>query len=67
MRNIKLFENFVNESKGIHPAIYSHMERFFKKEGSKGTYAKAKEYIASKMKDWNLSKDDFNEAKKKFC
>lgn len=67
MRNIKLYETFVGESKGIHPAIYSHLEKFFKKNGAKGTYAQAKEYIASKMKDWDLSKEDYTEAKKRFA
>jgi hypothetical protein len=66
MKNIKLYENFVAESKGIHPAIYSHLERFFKKNGGKGSFQEAKEYISSKMKNWDLSKDDYNEAKKRF-
>jgi hypothetical protein len=67
MKNIKLFEAFLNESKGIHPAIYSHLERFFKKNGSKASYKDAKDYIASKIKDWDLAKDDYTEAKKKFA
>ena len=67
MKNIKLFETFVGESKGIHPAIYSHLERFFKKHGNKGSFNQAKEYVASKMKDWELSKDDYTEAKKRFA
>jgi hypothetical protein len=66
MRNIKIFETYIAEKKGIHPAIYSHLEKFFKKN-AKGTFAEAKEYLKPKMKDWNLSKDDYTEAKKRFC
>jgi len=66
MKNIKIYEAYIAETKGIHPAIYSHLEKFFKKNG-KGTYAEAKEFIKSKLKDWDLSKEDYTEAKKRFC
>jgi hypothetical protein len=66
MKNIKIFENYISEKKGIHPAIYSHLENFFKKK-TKGTFEEAKEYIKSKMKDWDLSRDDYSEARKRFC
>lgn len=66
MENIKIYEAYIAETKGIHPAIYSHLEKFFKKN-EKGTYAEAKEFIKSKLKDWDLSKEDYAEAKKRFC
>ena len=66
MKNIKIFETYISEKKGIHPDIYSHLEKFFKKN-AKGTFAEAKEYLKPKMKDWNLSKDDYAEAKRMFC
>jgi hypothetical protein len=67
MKNIKLYETFIQEGKGIHPAIYSHLEKFFKNNGNKASYADAKKYVSKEMKTWNLSKSDFEEAKKKFC
>lgn len=65
MKNLKLYEEFVSEGKGIHPALYSHLKNFFKKE-PKGTFKEAQEFIKSKMKDWELSKEDYAEGKKQF-
>jgi hypothetical protein len=67
MKNIKLFENWLKEGKGIHPAVYSHLEKYFKKAGKKASYDDAKKHIEGEMKNWKLSKEDFQEAKKIFA
>jgi hypothetical protein len=56
----------LSEGKGIHPALYSHLKNFFKKN-PKGTFKDAQEAVKAKMKDWELSKDDYKEAKKQFA
>ncbi len=66
MKNLKLYEQFLSEGKGIHPALYSHLKNFFKKN-PKGTFKDAQEAVKTKMKDWELSKDDYSEAKKQFA
>lgn len=59
---IKGFIEFVNEKKGIHPAVRKHLMDFFKKNKG-GSFKEAQAYIKTKMKTWNLSKEDYNEAK----
>ena len=59
---IKGFSDFINEKKGIHPAVRKHLIDFFKKN-KKGTFKEAQAYIKTKMKTWKLSKDDYEEAK----
>lgn len=60
---IKNFNQFVTEGKkGIHPAVRKHLLDFFKKH-KEGTFEQAKKYIKSKMKTWELSQDDYKEAK----
>jgi hypothetical protein len=51
----------------MHPAVYSHLEKYFKKAGKEATYEDAKKYISGEMKSWKLSKEDFQEAKKIFA
>jgi len=68
MKNIKSFESFsgagsINESEGIHPAIYNKLIDFLK-EDPDASFEDAKSHISSHVKGWKLSKDDFNEAKK---
>lgn len=65
MKNIFEFETFkeMNEGKaGIHFAIRNKLVDFVKKN-PKAEYTEAKEYIAKEVKGWDLSKDDFDEAK----
>lgn len=65
MRNIFEFETFkaMNEDKaGIHFAIRNKLVDFMKKN-PKASYDEAKDYIAKEVKGWDLSKDDFEEAK----
>ena len=52
----------IEEAKGISKAIYDILEDFFEEHG-KGSYEQAKEYVASKAKGWELSEEDYNEAK----
>lgn len=68
MENIKSFESFsgagsIHESKGIHRAIYDKLVGFLN-ENPDADFEDAKKHISSHVKNWNLSKDDFNEAKK---
>jgi len=62
MENIKNYTTFVNEAKGIHPAIRQTLTEMLAKN-PKCTYAMAKKAIASEVKGWELSKEDFEEAK----
>ena len=65
MENLQEYENFLNEGKGISFAIYGTLKGYF---GSAKTpnFEEAKAYIKSKKKNWDLSKEDFEEAKKEF-
>lgn len=69
MKNLLSFDSWksVNESKGVSRAIYNHLVTFFEEHGEKGSYEDAKKYVASKVKDWDLSKEDYEEAKKECC
>jgi DNA repair exonuclease SbcCD ATPase subunit len=68
MKNLLTFESWktVNESKGVSRAIYNHLVTFFDEHGEKGSYEDAKKYVASKVEDWDLSKEDYEEAKKEW-
>lgn len=74
MENIKTYHDFLNESKiqekaGISPAIYQDLKEYFgncKKEECTPTLKDAQKHIDSKEKDWKLSAEDFEEAKKEF-
>jgi len=63
MENIKDYGTFINEAKGIHPAIREKLLEMLKKN-PKCSYAEAKKGIAAAVKGWELSKEDFEEAKK---
>ena len=52
-----------NESEGVSRAILGHLGDFFKKEGKDASFEKASQYISSKVEGWELSKEDFKEAK----
>lgn len=52
----------VYEGEGIHPAIRQHLMDFLK-ENPKATYAEARNHISDKIKGWELSEEDFEEAK----
>jgi hypothetical protein len=70
MQNLKkyvdyIFEKQIVEKKGISPAIYKDLEEYFT-SSSKHSFAGAQKFIHTKKKGWNLSEEDFEEAKKKF-
>ena len=52
-----------NESEGVSRAIMGHLEDFLSKSGKDASFEEASQYIASKVKGWELSKEDFEEAK----
>lgn len=65
MENLKDYHDFLFEKKGISPAIYKDLEIFFDSV-KYPAYEEAKAYIAKTHKDWELSKEDYDEAKKMF-
>jgi hypothetical protein len=66
MEHIVNYDSFMNESAGIHPAIFKELKAYFENSGKKANFEGAKKEILSKMPKWNLSKEDFEEAKKEF-
>jgi hypothetical protein len=71
MKSVLNFESWkeireakVSEAEGIAPAVYKVLQDFFKEHGD-GEFEQAKDYVASKVKGWDLSREDFEEAKKK--
>jgi hypothetical protein len=65
MENIQTYENFLNEGKGISFAIYNDLKGYFSSAKSPN-FESAKAYIKNKKKNWDLTKEDFEEAKKEF-
>jgi hypothetical protein len=65
MENIQKYEDFLNEGKGISFAIYKDLQSYFSSAKSPN-YEDAKSYIKTKKKNWDLTKEDFEEAKKEF-
>ena len=65
MENLETYENFLNEGKGISFAIYGTLKGYFGSAKSP-SFEDAKAYIKTKKKNWNLTKEDFEEAKKEF-
>lgn len=65
MKNISNFQDFkaINEGKaGVHFAIRNKLVDYIKKN-PESSFDDAKKYIAQEVKGWDLSKDDFEEAK----
>jgi hypothetical protein len=67
MENIREYQNFIFEGgkAGISPAIYKQLEEYFNST-PKPTLKGAQAHIAKTKKGWQLSQDDFTEAKRKF-
>lgn len=61
MDNIKNYSDFLFEAKGISPAIYADLQKYFETDG-KHTYDGAKEFLNKSKKKWNLTEEDFMEA-----
>ena len=58
-----MFEGKMEEGEGINPAIYDQLKHCVE-HGH--TYEQAKEHVADAVDGWDLSKEDYEEAKKKF-
>jgi hypothetical protein len=56
-------EGEVDEAAGINPAIYDQLKHCVEHGHS---YSEAKEHVAKAVDGWDLSMEDWNEAKKKF-
>jgi uncharacterized membrane-anchored protein YjiN (DUF445 family) len=54
----------LSEAEGVSRAVFGALEEFFKDHGKEADYEQAKAYVASKVKGWDLSTEDFEEAKK---
>lgn len=65
MENLQKYEEFLNEAKGISFAIYNDLKSYFSSTKSPN-FEDAKSFIKTKKKNWNLTKEDFEEAKKEF-
>lgn len=68
MDNIINYMAFLNEKKdsaGISIAIYNDLKSYFEKTKSP-SFEDAAKHIAKSKKGWKLSKNDFDEAMKKF-
>jgi hypothetical protein len=52
----------LDEAKGVSRAVKGALTSFFEDHG-KGSYEQAKDYVATKVKGWELSKEDYEEAK----
>lgn len=65
MENIKDYSDFLFEKKGLSPVIYNDLEFFF---GSVKypAYEEAKKFIAKSHDGWELSQEDYKEAKEMF-
>jgi hypothetical protein len=51
------------ESEGIHPAVREKLLAYLK-DNTDATYSEAKKFIKEKIAGWNLTEEDFEEAKK---
>ena len=64
MKNVLNFDNWkINEAAGIAPPVFNALKDFFVKTPD-GSYDDAKKHVAEVVKDWELSKEDYEEAKK---
>jgi hypothetical protein len=65
MKNVLNFDSWknLNEAAGVSPAVFKALNDFFEKNPD-GSYDEAKKYVATQVKDWELSKEDYEEAKK---
>jgi hypothetical protein len=70
MENIKTYIDFLNEEvlherEGINPAIYKDLKAYFMKSKSP-SFKGAQDYITDNVGEWELSEEDFDEAKSLF-
>jgi hypothetical protein len=57
------FSEEILESEGIHPAVREKLLAYLK-DNTDATYPEAKKFIKEKIAGWNLTAEDFEEAKK---
>ena len=64
MKNVMNFNdwNTVNEAEGVSKAAFSALEKFFG-ENPDGSYEEAKKFVADHVEGWDLSQEDYEEAK----
>jgi len=67
MKHVKNFGSFINEARGISHAIYDVLKDYVEDKRKKASYEEAKKIVAKEVEDWDLSKEDFEEAMKKFA
>lgn len=65
MENLKDYNDFLFEKRGVSPVIYKDLEFFFDTV-KYPAYGEAKKFIAKSHDGWELSQEDYEEAKKKF-
>jgi hypothetical protein len=65
MENLKEYNDFLFEKRGVSPVIYNDLEFFFSSV-KYPAYEEAKKFIAKSHDGWDLSKEDYEEAKKMF-
>jgi len=65
MENLKKYEEFLFEAKGIHPAIYKDLQEYFKSTKTP-SFVGAKKYLSKTDKKWVLSEEDYDEAELEF-
>jgi hydroxymethylpyrimidine pyrophosphatase-like HAD family hydrolase len=65
MEKVLSFDSWkeLNEKKGVSRAIQGHLMDFLKKHGEDASFEDAKEFISDKVDGWELSMEDFEEAK----
>lgn len=65
MKNILDFNNWnsVNEAEGVSKPAFGALKKFFQ-DNPKGSYDEAKKYVADHVDGWDLTEEDYNEAKK---
>lgn len=66
MKHIQNFDSFIFESRGISRPVFGALKKYIQEAGEDANYQEAKEVVAQEVDGWDLSEDDFEEAKKKF-
>jgi hypothetical protein len=63
-RTLQEAQRALTEAEGISRAVFSTLKKFFDEHGKEGSFEDAKSFVSSSIEGWNLSKEDFEEAKK---
>jgi hypothetical protein len=65
MENIKNYQDFIFEAKGISPAIYKDLQEYFKST-DEPTFDGANNFLNKSGLKWHLSEEDYDEAEAEF-